>query len=68
MNNRDAFTFFMLADNKEIERLGWRIGEKLDLMFAEDFLEDIIKPFVKGIINGSYHKFENPIKIDIEEK
>ena len=68
MTNQQAFDFFMKALPEEIKDLGWRIGEKLDSFFMDDFMVEIIQPFILGIVEGSYHKFDDPIiiKLNIE--
>ena len=62
---QNAFDFFEEAAPEDIKTLGWRIGEKNDLMFSDDFINEIIAPFITGIVKGSHHKFENPISIKI---
>jgi len=52
-NNSAAFEFLYNGNKEEIQELGWRIGEKWDSGWSDDFLEDIIIPLVRGIISGS---------------
>ncbi len=61
-----AFEFFWSATPEEIQSLGWRIGEKYDSCFQDDFIRIIIKPFVQGIASGAYCNFDNPVSIKID--
>ncbi len=66
-NNQDAFDFFMSAKPDEIKNLGWRIGEKLDTYFTDDFIDEIIEPFVQGINEGCMDKFEIEFQLKIKK-
>ena len=56
VDNRAAFDFFLSATAEEIEELGWRIGEKLDDYFGDDFIKNILNPFIIGVRKGSGRK------------